>query len=34
MAAMLTLETLKPGAADDLDVAAFEQACYDAMNDD
>ncbi|MBK7556459.1 MAG: cysteine--tRNA ligase [Flavobacteriales bacterium] len=33
-AAMVTLDKLKPGATDGMDVAAFEDACYAAMNDD
>lgn len=34
MAAMQTLEKLKPGAKSDSDVKALNQACYDAMSDD
>lgn len=34
MAAMQTLEKLKPGAKSDSDVKALNQACYNAMNDD
>jgi len=34
MAAMETLEKIKPGGASSFGVAAFEQKCYDAMNDD
>ncbi len=34
MAAMRTLEELKPGDHSDADIAALEQRCYDAMNDD
>ncbi|MCB9170329.1 MAG: cysteine--tRNA ligase [Flavobacteriales bacterium] len=34
MAAMDKLEDLKAGARDDVDIAALEQRCYDAMNDD
>ncbi len=33
-AAMATLDKLKPGAVDGMDVPAFEDACYAAMNDD
>ncbi len=33
-AAITTLDKLKAGPKDDVDVAALEQACYDAMNDD
>ncbi len=33
-AAMVTLDKLKPGTTDSMDVAAFEDACYSAMNDD
>src|SRR5690606_27415008 len=34
MAAMRTLEELKPGDHSVADIAALEQRCYDAMNDD
>ena len=34
MAAMDTLEKLKPGASDASDIDALEQRCYAAMNDD
>lgn len=34
MAAMQTLEKLKPGEKSDSDIKALNQACYDAMNDD
>jgi cysteinyl-tRNA synthetase len=34
MAAMDTLEKLKPGASDGADILALEQRCYAAMNDD
>ena len=33
-AAVATLGKLKPGAKDDMDVSALEDACYTAMNDD
>ena len=34
MAAVDTLEKLKPGTNDEADIPALEQRCYDAMNDD
>ncbi len=34
VAAIGTLDKLKAGTKDDMDVLALEQACYDAMNDD
>ena len=34
MAAMQTLEKLKPGSKSDSNIQALNQACYDAMNDD
>jgi len=34
MKAMALLPRLKPSAADDADIAALEQRCFDAMNDD
>ena len=34
MAALDTLAKLKPGTSDEADIAALEQRCYDAMNDD
>jgi cysteinyl-tRNA synthetase len=34
MAAVQTLEKLKPGSKSDSDIKALNQACYDAMNDD
>ena len=33
-AAITVLDKVKPGATDDLDVTALEDACYSAMNDD
>lgn len=34
MTAIGTLGKLRPGASDGVDIAALEQRCYDAMNDD
>ena len=34
MAAIKTLEEIKPSASSSFDVKAFEQKCFDAMNDD
>lgn len=34
MSAWSTLERLKPGATDDVDIDALAQRCYDAVNDD
>lgn len=34
MAAMQTIEKLKPGSKSDSDIRALQQACYQAMNDD
>jgi cysteinyl-tRNA synthetase len=34
MSAVSSLEKLKPGSSDDADIAALEERCYAAMNDD